>query len=109
MPDDEFPEYERELETGMPFLAGAQRPIARCWMTEDVGDELITETLVFPNFIMFLQPDPDLGIKVGRSIMVSPQYARSFIDALPEIIEHVNGCDCPMHVGRSMDWKDLNV
>jgi hypothetical protein len=95
-------EFQWEAETGMPLVEGTQRPLACAHMTDDSDGSLITETMVFPNFIFFWQP---LGeTRLGRSIVVPPNYAAGFIAELPDLIEHVNQCECPKHAGRSMDF-----
>lgn len=98
------PEFEQEAETGMPFVQGAQRCTGLARMTEDYDGTVVTETMVLPNFVFFWTMIA--GVRVGQSVMCSPPFGASFREALQETIDHVNGCDCRVHAGRSMAYYD---
>lgn len=98
-------DYEADTETGGPILP-AQRCTAMARMYEDDTGEVVTETLVLPNMIVFFLIDPDTGTHIGDSRICSPAWSKRFIPHLLEVCEHVNECDNPGHAGRSMEMLD---
>lgn len=91
---------------GITPIGGAQRPIGGARLINDEGD-LLTETLVFPNFIVLSSPVN--GVMIGDHQVCSPQYAAEFLPALARRAEHVNECEEPAHADKTMTMLDPKV
>lgn len=91
-----------DSEFGLPLIEGVQSPICIARMCEQGTDRVVTETMVFPNLIVFWLVDPETGTHVGDSRFCSPQFAALMPSHLIEVAEHVNNCDSHNHGDKYM-------